>query len=36
MAKVLFIVANLGFQDEEFSIPFDILKSQGYTCEIAS
>ena len=36
MAKALFIVANLWFQDEEFTIPFDILQSQGYICEVAS
>lgn len=36
MAKLLFIVANLGFQDEEFSIPFDILTAQGHQCEVAS
>lgn len=36
MKKIRFIVANLGFQDEEFSIPFKILKGQGYECYIAS
>lgn len=36
MKKILFIVANLGFQDEEFSIPFDILTAQGHQCDIAS
>lgn len=36
MAKILFIVANIGFQDEEFWIPYTILSQQGYSCEIAS
>lgn len=36
MKRILFIVANLGFQDEEFSIPFDILTAQGHQCQIAS
>lgn len=36
MANILFLVANLGFQDEEFSIPFDILTAQGCQCDVAS
>ena len=36
MAKILFIVANVGFQDEEFSIPFELLSSQGRFCDVAS
>lgn len=36
MKKILFIIANFGFQDEEFSIPFDILTAQGHQCEVAS
>lgn len=36
MKNILLIVANLGFQDEEFSIPFDILTAQGHQCEVAS
>lgn len=36
MKKILFIIANLGFQDEEFSVPFDILKTKGHQCEVAS
>lgn len=36
MKKILFIVANLGFQDEEFSIPFDLLRAQGHQCDISS
>ena len=36
MAKILFVVANVGFQDEEFSIPFELLSSQGHFCDVAS
>ena len=36
MKKVLFIVANVGFQDEEFGIPYEILTAQGFQCDIAS
>lgn len=36
MKKVLFIVANIGFQDDEFGIPFMILSDQGYQCDVAS
>lgn len=36
MAKVLFIVANIGFQDEEFWIPYNILSEQGHHCDVAS
>lgn len=36
MKKVLFIVANIGFQDDEFGIPFMILSEQGYQCDVAS
>lgn len=36
MKKVLFIVANIGFQDDEFGIPFSILSEQGHQCEVAS
>ncbi|MDO4714506.1 MAG: DJ-1/PfpI family protein [bacterium] len=36
MKKVLFIVANIGFQDDEFGIPFEILQKEGYRCDVAS
>ena len=36
MAKILFVVANVGFQDEEFNIPFELLSSQGHFCDVAS
>lgn len=36
MAKLLFIVANNGFQDKEFWIPYKILSAQGHECTIAS
>ena len=36
MAKLLFIIANAGFQDEEFWIPYTVLSEQGHHCEIAS
>lgn len=36
MAKILFVVANVGFQDEEFSIPFELLSSQGHFCDVVS
>lgn len=34
--KVLFIVANIGFQDYEFTIPYQAVKNAGYEVEIAS
>ena len=36
MKKVLFIVANVGFQDHEFSVPYEAVKNAGYEIEIAS
>jgi len=36
MKKVLFIVANVGFQDYEFSVPYEVMKNAGYEVEIAS
>lgn len=36
MAKLLFIIANAGFQDEEFWIPYTVLSEQGHHCEIVS
>ena len=36
MKKVLFIVANVGFQDHEFSVPYEAVKNAGYEVEIAS
>lgn len=36
MKKVLFVVANVGFQDYEFAVPYEALKSAGYEVEIAS
>lgn len=36
MAKLLFIIANAGFQDEEFWIPYTVLSEQGHHCEITS
>ena len=36
MAKVLFIIANNWFQDNEFWIPYKTLTAQGHKCEIAS
>lgn len=36
MAKVLFIVANNWFQDNEFWIPYKTLTAQWHECEIAS
>lgn len=36
MAKILFIVANIGFQDEEFWSPYEILSDQGHYCDVAS
>lgn len=36
MANLLFIIANAGFQDEEFWIPYTVLSEQGHHCEIAS
>jgi len=36
MAKLLFIIANAGFQDEEFWIPYTVLSEQGHHCEFAS
>ena len=35
MKKVLFIVANVGFQDHEFSVPYEAVKNAGYEVEIA-
>lgn len=36
MAKLLFIIANAGFQDEEFWIPYTVLSEQRHHCEFAS
>ena len=36
MKKVLFIFANVGFQDHEFSVPYEAVKNAGYEIEIAS
>lgn len=36
MKKVLFVVANIGFQDDEFGVPYRILSEQGFQCKIAS
>lgn len=36
MKKLLFVVANIGFQDDEFGVPYRILSEQGFQCEIAS
>ena len=36
MAKLLFIIANAGFQDEEFWIPYRVLSEQRHHCEFAS
>ena len=35
MKKVLFIVANVGFQDYEFMVPYQAVKEAGYDTEIA-
>lgn len=34
--KILMVIANQGFRDEEFKIPFDALKKEGYDVVIAS
>ena len=36
MAKLLFVVANVWFQDDEFWIPYQILSDQGYDIDVAS
>ena len=36
MAKLLFVIANLWFQDDEFWIPYQVLSDQGYDIDIAS
>jgi protease I len=36
MAKVLFIIAQLDFRDEELLVPKDILEKSAHTCDIAS
>lgn len=36
MAKLLFVVANVWFQDDEFWIPYQVLSDQGYDIDIAS
>lgn len=36
MKKVLFIVANVGFQDHEFAVPYEAVKNAGYEIEITS
>jgi putative intracellular protease/amidase len=36
MAKVVFIIANNGFQDKEFWIPYKILSAQWHQCDVAS
>lgn len=34
--KVLFVVANVGFQDHEFAVPYEAVKNAGYEVSIAS
>lgn len=34
--KVLFVVANVGFQDYEFGVPYQAVKKAGYEVSIAS
>lgn len=36
MAKILFIIAQNGFRDEELDIPKNVLEKRGHTCTIAS
>lgn len=36
MARILSVVAEKGFRDEEFSVPFEVLKSAGHKVEVAS
>ena len=36
MAKLLFVVANVWFQDDEFWIPYRVLSDQGYDIDVAS
>jgi len=36
MKSILFIIAHKGFQDNEFSIPRDILKAKGHKITVAS
>lgn len=36
MAKVLFIIANNWFQDNEFGVPYKVLTAQGHVCDIVS
>lgn len=36
MARILFIIAQKGFRDEELFEPKDILKVKGHSCKVAS
>jgi len=36
MSKVLFVLANEGFQDTEFGVPHEILKNAGIASDIAA
>lgn len=36
MKKVLFIIANIGFQDHEFGVPYEAVTSAGYHADVAS
>lgn len=36
MARVLSIIAEKGFRDEEFAIPYEILKGAGHAVDVAS
>lgn len=36
MSRILSVIAEKGFRDEEFTIPLEILKSAGHRVEVAS
>ena len=36
MAKLLFVVANVWFQDDEFWIPYQVISDQGHDIDVAS
>lgn len=36
MARVLFIIAQKNFRDEELTVPLEILRNSGHICSIAS
>lgn len=36
MSRVLSIIAEKGFRDEEFAVPFEVLKSAGHRVDVAS